>query len=100
MYITLTEAKNHINVDFDFHEDDNYIMGLIKAAEEAVSLRIDRKLSDTLIDEQLPDSIRHAVLLLMANWYANREPIALTSANPMPYTFDFLADLNKHYEFV
>lgn len=99
MYITLKEAKKHLNIDDYFAEDDNYIISLIKVAEEAVSKRIDRDFEKILVDGELPETVRHAVLLLIGNWYQNREPISFTSATPMPYTFDFLVDLNKHYHF-
>lgn len=100
MYITISDAKQHLNIEADFHADDNYIIQLIKVAEDAIEKRIDRKLCSTLIDGFLPDSIRQAILLLVGNFYANREPVAFASATPIPYTFDFLADLNKHYQFV
>jgi hypothetical protein len=29
MYVTLEQAKKHLNIDTDFTEDDNYIITLI-----------------------------------------------------------------------
>lgn len=100
MYITVEDAKKQILVDDYYHDDDTYISDLIKAAEEAVSLRIDRNLSDTLIDGELPSSIRQSILLLVGNWYANREPVSFGSANEIPYTFEYLNNLNKRYEMI
>lgn len=100
MFVSLEEAKQHLNVDQYFHDDDNYIISLIKVAEDAVSKRIDRKLECCLVDGELPDSIRHAILLLVGNWYQNREPISFTGANELPMSFQWLCDLNKHYHFI
>lgn len=100
MFVTLETAKKHLNLDDYFTEDDNYVISLIKVAEDAVSKRIDRKLDCCLVDGELPDTIKHAILLLVGNWYQNREPVAFTSAAEIPYTFEFLASLNKRYNFV
>lgn len=100
MYVTVSDAKKHILVDEYFTDDDTYILSLIKSAEDAVSKRIDRNLSDTLIDGELPDSIRQSILLLVGNWYANREPVSFGSANEIPYTFEYLNNLNKRYEMI
>lgn len=100
--VLLEDAKRHLNVDFYYHDDDTYISSLIKVAEDAVEKRIDRKL-ECIIEKnngELPDTIRHAILLLVGNWYANREPVAFASANPIPYTLEFVFDLNKRYIFV
>ena len=37
MYITVDEAKKHLNIDASFKDDDNYISDLIVVAEDAVS---------------------------------------------------------------
>ena len=45
MYVTLEQAKKHLNIDSDFNEDDDYIMQLINVAEIAVEKHIDCDLS-------------------------------------------------------
>jgi hypothetical protein len=37
MYITIDEAKKHLNVDEAFLDDDAYIGTLIKVAEDSVA---------------------------------------------------------------
>lgn len=97
MYITLEEAKKHLLVDPDFNEDNEYIQALINTAEEAVSLNINTKLTAIADGGELPSSVKSAVLLLIGNLYANREPVAYTAVNKVPYTFDYLIALNKNY---
>ena len=40
MYIQLDYAKKHLNIEEDFTEDDEYILGLIEVAESAVRVHI------------------------------------------------------------
>ena len=99
MYILLDTAKQHLNVDKDFHEDDNYILHLIQVSEDAIAKRIDQKLED-IIDPKtgyLPKSVVQSILLLIGQFYANREVVAYNSATEIPVGFNFLCDLNKHY---
>ena len=37
MYITIDEAKKHLNVDDSYKDDDTYIGDLIKVAEDSVT---------------------------------------------------------------
>lgn len=98
MYVKLETAKKHLNLDESFTDDDSYIMLLIKAAEEAVSLHIDKPLVE-LEDSQgkLPPAILQSILLLIGNLYATREPVAYASAVKVPYTLDYLLGLHKYY---
>ena len=36
MYVTLDEAKKHLNIDADFNDDDAYITSLIEVSEDSV----------------------------------------------------------------
>lgn len=99
MYILLDTAKQHLNVDKDFHEDDNYILHLIQVSEDAIAKRIDQKLED-IVDPKtgyLPKSVVQSILLLIGQFYANREIVTYSSATEIPVAFNFLCDLNKHY---
>lgn len=97
MYIALSEAKKHLLIDRDFKEDDEYILALIDTAEEAVSKNLNTQLDSITEGGELPPSVKAAILLLIGNLYANREPVAYTSVNKVPYTFDYLISLNKNY---
>ena len=97
MYVTLTEAKKHLNIDDQFKDDDEYIGALIQVAEDAVAHHIDIALEDMVVDGVLPSAIHHSILLLVGNLYANREPVAYTSVAKVPYTLDYLLGLFKRY---
>ncbi|MDR2138262.1 MAG: head-tail connector protein [Tannerella sp.] len=98
MYVTLAEAKRHLLVDGAFTDDDLYIAGLVDVAEDAVEKHLDRRL-ESLTDAAggLPPAVKSAILLLTGNLYANREPVACTSVNKVPYTFEYLISLYRDY---
>ena len=77
MYILLDDAKRHLNVDKDFRDDDKYIASLIDVAEKVVERNIDinlKELEDG--DGDIPSPLIQAMLLLVGNFYANRESVA------------------------
>jgi hypothetical protein len=45
----------------------------------------------------LPSSVVHAMLLMIGNLYANREPISYSTVVKIPYTYEYLISLYKHY---
>lgn len=97
MYITLNQAKKHLQVDEEYKEDDAYILYLIQVAEDAVSQTLDMPLASLIVDGYLPKSVIHSILLLIGNLYANREPVSFTTAAKVPYTLQYLLGLYKHY---
>ena len=99
MYILLEQAKAHLNIEKDFNEDNEYIIHLIQVAEDAISKRIDKKLSDCVdpTTGYLEKSIIQSILLLIGQFYANREAASPTSVNEIPIGFEYLCNLNKHY---
>lgn len=82
-----------------FKDDDLYILGLIDVAEDAVARNLNLKLDELAVDgEFTPPAVIHAILLLIGNLYANREPVSYSSVNKVPYTFDYLISLYKNYK--
>lgn len=97
MYISKELAKQHLQIDEEYTDDDNYIILLIQAAEDAVEHHLDRPLSTLLKNSVLPSSIIQAILLLIGNFYNNREPVAYGTVLKVPYTIDYLLNHYKHY---
>lgn len=99
MYIQLYQAKKHMNIDNDFHDDDEYIVDLCAVAEKVVETHIDKKLKDICCENggELPPPLLHAMLLLIGNFYANRESVAFASSAEIPLSYKYLIDLYQCY---
>jgi len=93
-YLTLEELKKHLNVDEDFTDDDMYIESLGDVAEAIVAKHIDNDLANVVAFNQgeLPMPIKHAMMLLVGNYYMNRESVAFATSSNIPYSFEYLLD--------
>lgn len=98
MFLSLDTVKKHLNIDSDFHDDDEYIIHLILVAEKVVERHIDCEF-DTLLDEvgMIPTPLLQAMLLFIGNMYQSREAVAFTSVTEIPLSFAYLLDLYKNY---
>lgn len=98
MYIELDQAKQHLNIMPDFTEDDEYILGLIDMAEQAVRVHVNEDF-DTLAEQNggcLPSPLSQAMLLMIGNMYQNREPLGTRNAE-LPFNYRYLIDLYRNY---
>ena len=98
MYVTLQQAKKHLNIDDSFTDDDNYILQLIQVAEDAVQKNTDIALSEQLEGGILPPSLTHSILLLVGNLYNNREATSYSLPSEVPYAYKYLINLNRNFE--
>lgn len=98
MYITLEQAKKHLLVDESFKDDDLYITELIAVAEDSVAHHLDIALNELEVGGNLPPAVIHAMLLMIGNLYANREPVTYGSVAKIPYSYEYLISLYKKYE--
>lgn len=97
MYIELDRAKQHLNILPDFVEDDEYILNLIAAAEQAVRVHVNEDF-DTLAEANggcLPAPLVQAMLLMIGNMYQNREPLG--NRTELPLSMRYLIDLYRNY---
>ena len=100
MYLTIAQAKKHLNLEDDFIEDDDYISDLIDVSECVVENHIHQKLTDlaTLNDGVLCPSLIHACLLMLGNFYANREIVSFsTKTSAIPFNYQYLLDPYINY---
>ena len=99
MYLELQQVKKHILVDETFTDDDNYIQSLMDVAEASVSKHIDCPLA--CIEQEdgtLPPPVVHAMMLMVGNLYANREPVAVgVSVAELPLSYNYLVNLYRKY---
>jgi uncharacterized phage protein (predicted DNA packaging) len=98
-YITLAEAKKHIQVESNFEDDDTYITSLVEAAEGTVERNICHSLADYVKEGKLEAPLRQAVLLMVGHYYSNREPVAYgVSMHEVPMAARHLMNLYRDYE--
>lgn len=97
MYITLEQAKKHLNIENDFHDDDEYILGLISVAENAVEVHCNRSLAETAERNGgcLPSPLLQAMLLIIGDFYREREPLGKLYSLPLSY--EYLINLYINY---
>lgn len=98
MYIQLYEIKKHLNIDTNFHDDDEYLVSLEEVAEKVVETNIDTKLEELEDgDGDIPSPLIQAMKLLIANYYANRESVAFAQSSNVPLSYQYLIDLYRNY---
>jgi hypothetical protein len=73
-YVSLEEARKHLNIEPDFTDDDDYITDLIESAELVVEKDICTPLSEIeAVEGRIPPPLKRAILLLVGTFYASRE---------------------------
>lgn len=92
MFIDLDRVKSHLHITNDYTEEDEYLCGLIAAAEAAVENHIQTPLSvlSNVFGGNLPSPVQHAILLLIGTLYQNRESVAFINAYKIPHSYEYL----------
>lgn len=98
-YLDLDTIKRHLNLDLSFTQDDEYLTSLADTAEQIVALHLDNDLESIVAqcNDTLPAPIRHAMLLLIGNFYMNRENIAFGNCSAIPFSYEYLLAPYKEY---
>ena len=99
MFVTLDRIKKHLNIDEYYKEDDWFLISLYQVAEKVVERHTDSKLSEIAKTNggELPPPLVHAMLLLIGDYYKNRESVSFTSATSIPFSYDYILSLFKNY---
>ena len=98
MYIPLDLAKKHLNIEDSFTDDDEYICGLIEAAEQAVRVHVNDDF-DVIAEKNggcIPTPLFQAVLLMVGQMYQNREIVGSKTV-ALPFGYQYLIDLYRNY---
>ena len=99
-YLTLDEIKKHLNIDNWFTDDDSYLEGLAEVAQIAVEKHIGYTLNELEYDYGIvPKSIIHAMLLMIGNWYNNRESLSTLTLKEVPLAYQYLLQQFKNYTY-
>ena len=94
--VSLSLFKKHVRAD-DFADDDDYLMFILESAEEAVitaTNRTQEELAQMGNGHDVPTPIKHAIMMLGAHWYNQRESVSSVQMHAVP---DSLQALIKPY---
>lgn len=93
--VSLALFKKHVRAD-DFSDDDEYLEHLLETAEEAVIKAVNRSREELreMGDGGFPAPLQHAVMMLGAHWYNQRESVSTVQMHEVP---DSLQALLKPY---
>lgn len=99
MYISLDKIKRQLNLDSNYKEEDCMIIDLYNVAEEIVKRHIDCPDLKQLLDEKgdLPAPLNQAILLLIGNFYIQRESISDTPIYNVPNSYEYILSLYQNY---
>lgn len=98
--LTLNLIKQHLNIDQDFTADDEYLTSLGEVAEEMVLKHLDYNNINEIVVKfnGFPVPIRHAMLLLVGNFYMNRESVSTVTMTSIPHSYEYLLAVYKNRE--
>ncbi|WP_353096227.1 head-tail connector protein [Tissierella praeacuta] len=91
--INLQETKEWLRVDYD--EDDTQIQLLIDTAETYLRDSID-DFDIKLVNDKFKNKAKLVMLVLVTNWYDNREFTELNVDEKVRYTINSLIQQMKH----
>ena len=93
--VSLALFKKHVRAD-DFADDDEYLQHLLDTAESAVIKATNRTQEELaqMGNGNVPTPIKHAIMMLGAHWYNQRESVSSVQMHAVP---DSLQALIKPY---
>ena len=90
-FLSLDKIKEQARVEKDFHDEDDYLMLLGKAAERKLFQDIQRTYDEVVEQEgEWPIDLTLAALLLTSGWYKHREPAENANMYAVPYGYEAL----------
>ena len=93
MEITLDEIKSHLNIELDWHGEDQYLQSLIDAAKVVVQKHICDSIDSKTSEEQT--GLARAILLICGTWFMNRE--SLSNLQKGNHSYEYILSLYKNY---
>lgn len=94
--IPLDTLKHHLNIEAEWTGDDRYLEALERSARAALSAMTNRDLDE--LTEAEEEIAREALLLLVGEWYMQREDAVVGAAvNRLPNGVEHLVHLLKSY---
>lgn len=98
-FLSLQEAKEHLNIDAEDTYDDGNINAMIDTAENTVMGYLNRTAEDVELEYggDVPSPIIHAVKLHVGTLFANRESVTYGAANKVPHSYEFVLSQFRKY---
>lgn len=98
LYVSVDDLKVQVNLVREYRDEDEYLLELLEVAEVSVEKHIQQPLAE-FVDEagKLNPMLRHAIRIIAAHFYANREPVAYGQPHIIPYTLEYLLQPFKKY---
>lgn len=100
VYITLEQAKRHLNFETGYTDEDIYLQDTINDSIAIVEQDVNNTLSNicTANGGALPLPLVRAMLLMIGHLYANREAISMNgNAKEIPLAYTRLINFFKNY---
>jgi len=63
--------------------------------DRADAIRIEYTAGYGATSASVPETLRHAMMLLIGHWYDNRENTMMDELSNIPYGFDMLVDMHR-----
>lgn len=100
MNLTTDLRAKHLNLDdWQVENEKEYLQSLINTTEKVVEKHIDKQLSEIAKEEgEIPKPLLHAMLLLAASFYMQRESISLSQLKEAPLNYTYLLSLYQNYK--
>lgn len=92
MTLDLQTVKQHLHINEDFTDEDEYLCNLISVAEAAIENHIQICLAELaqIYGGDLPAPIIHAALLFIGTLYMNRESVSFAAPHIIPHAYEYL----------
>lgn len=97
-YTKVEDLQKHLEIDYLEGGDERQLKLFLDASESRIEKEINQPLSE-FEDEVgvLDPALVAAILIFAGTLYTNREAVAYTNAQPVPYTLSFLLQPFRKY---
>lgn len=97
-YTKVEDLQKHLEIDYLEDGDERQLKLLLDASESRIEKEINQPFTEFVDEEGVLDSALVAAILIFAGTlYANREAVAYTNVQPVPYTLNFLLQPFRKY---
>jgi hypothetical protein len=108
--ITIIECKQQCNIEQDLLDFESWFRRVIPAVVGTVQAHLDRRVfetqadldaakalladDDTALDTAMliTEDLRHAMLMMVAHWFENRETVSALTMKSVPMSYQYLLD--------